>query len=304
MQILPPCAVHGVGDDAVLVHFPGPAELARERLEPAHQVGRDAAGDDQADAALGALAEIRRQLGEVAGVVLQPGVHRAHQHAVAQGGEAQVERREEVRVGRAGHVGTRIGRTSPARCPESRGCDKRMAAAHGSRPALIKEPAITRRLLAHSIAFTPTDRMDRPPMSLHDSRSARRPDPDQAMVDIANYVTDYYIGSSEAYTTARYMLLDSLACSMLAMSHPECVKHLGPLVPGADLPGRRARAGHLVRTRPGAGRLQHRRAGALARLQRHLAGGRVGPPVRQPRRDPGRGRLPQPQGRARSAARR
>ena len=74
-------------------------------------------------------------------------------------------------------------------------------------------------------------------MSSHDIRSAQRPDPDQAMVDIANYVTDYYIGSSEAYTTARYMLLDSLACAMLAMRHPECVKHLGPLVPGATLPG-------------------------------------------------------------------
>ncbi|KFN41805.1 2-methylcitrate dehydratase [Arenimonas malthae CC-JY-1] len=74
-------------------------------------------------------------------------------------------------------------------------------------------------------------------MSLQDHRSAKRPEPDQSMVDIANYVTDYYIGSSEAYTTARYMLLDSLACAMLAMRHPECVKHLGPLVPGANLPG-------------------------------------------------------------------
>lgn len=74
-------------------------------------------------------------------------------------------------------------------------------------------------------------------MNPFDSRSATRPEPDQAMVDIANYVTDYYIGSSEAYTTARYMLLDSLACAMLAMRHPECVKHLGPLVPGAYLPG-------------------------------------------------------------------
>ena len=74
-------------------------------------------------------------------------------------------------------------------------------------------------------------------MSPHDLRSAKRPEPDQAMVDIANYVADYYIGSSEAYTTARYMLLDSLACAMLAMRHPECVKHLGPLVPGATLPG-------------------------------------------------------------------
>ncbi|MBW8310867.1 MAG: bifunctional 2-methylcitrate dehydratase/aconitate hydratase [Rhizobium sp.] len=74
-------------------------------------------------------------------------------------------------------------------------------------------------------------------MSLQDHRSAKRPEPDQSMVDIANYVTDYYIGSSEAYTTARYMLLDSLACAILALRHPECVKHLGPLVPGATLPG-------------------------------------------------------------------
>lgn len=74
-------------------------------------------------------------------------------------------------------------------------------------------------------------------MSHHDIRSAKRPEPDQAMVDIARYVTDYTISSTEAYDTARYMLMDSLACAMLAMKFPECVKHLGPLVPGAILPG-------------------------------------------------------------------
>jgi 2-methylcitrate dehydratase len=74
-------------------------------------------------------------------------------------------------------------------------------------------------------------------MSQHDIRSAIRPDPDPPMVDIANYVADYRITSGEAYDTARYMLLDSLACAMLAMKFPECVKHLGPLVPGAVLPG-------------------------------------------------------------------
>jgi len=74
-------------------------------------------------------------------------------------------------------------------------------------------------------------------MSHHDIRSAQRPDPDQAMVDIANYVVDYKIDTAEAFTTARYMLLDSLGCAMLAMKHPECVKHLGPLVPGATLAG-------------------------------------------------------------------
>jgi 2-methylcitrate dehydratase len=57
------------------------------------------------------------------------------------------------------------------------------------------------------------------------------------MVDIAEYVADYRIDSAEAYETARYMLLDSLGCAMLAMKFPECVKHLGPLVPGATLPG-------------------------------------------------------------------
>ncbi|MEO7324867.1 MAG: bifunctional 2-methylcitrate dehydratase/aconitate hydratase [Dokdonella sp.] len=74
-------------------------------------------------------------------------------------------------------------------------------------------------------------------MSQLDRRSAARPQPDQPMVDIANYIVDYRIESQEAYDTARLMLLDSLACSMLAMKFPECVRHLGPLVPGATLAG-------------------------------------------------------------------
>ena len=48
---------------------------------------------------------------------------------------------------------------------------------------------------------------------------------------------DYKIDSTEAYDTARYMLLDSLGTAMLAMKFPECVKHMGPVVPGATLPG-------------------------------------------------------------------
>ena len=74
-------------------------------------------------------------------------------------------------------------------------------------------------------------------LSHHDIRSAVRPQPDQPMVDIANYVADYKIESSEAYDTARYMLMDSLACAMLAMKFPGCVRHLAPLVPGATLAG-------------------------------------------------------------------
>ncbi|HZH42469.1 MAG TPA: bifunctional 2-methylcitrate dehydratase/aconitate hydratase [Lysobacter sp.] len=74
-------------------------------------------------------------------------------------------------------------------------------------------------------------------MSHYDIRSAARPDPDQPMVDIANYVVDHTIGSKEAYDTARYMLLDSLACAALAMDHQACLKHLGPVVPGAEMKG-------------------------------------------------------------------
>jgi 2-methylcitrate dehydratase len=74
-------------------------------------------------------------------------------------------------------------------------------------------------------------------MSHDDLRSAARPAPDAPMVDVADYVTGYAIDSEEAYATARYVLLDSLACAMLAMKFPECVRHLGPLVPGAVLPG-------------------------------------------------------------------
>jgi 2-methylcitrate dehydratase len=74
-------------------------------------------------------------------------------------------------------------------------------------------------------------------MSHFDVRSATRPKPDAPMVDIADYVIDARIESEEAYDTARYMLLDSLACAMLAMKFPDCVKHLGPLVQGGEITG-------------------------------------------------------------------
>jgi len=88
-------------------------------------------------------------------------------------------------------------------------------------------------------------------MSHHDIRSAVRPEPDQPMVDIADYVVDYKIDSKEAYDTARYMLMDSLGCSMLAMKFPEMVKHLGPLVPRLPL-AQLVAEGHdaLLRARP------------------------------------------------------
>jgi 2-methylcitrate dehydratase len=69
----------------------------------------------------------------------------------------------------------------------------------------------------------------------HDIRSAQRPEPDQPLVDIADYVLNCRIDSVEAFETARYMLMDSLGCAMLAMKFPQCVEHLAPIVPGATL---------------------------------------------------------------------
>ncbi|WP_026961011.1 bifunctional 2-methylcitrate dehydratase/aconitate hydratase [Alicyclobacillus herbarius] len=60
---------------------------------------------------------------------------------------------------------------------------------------------------------------------------------DPLLTEIANYVVDTPITSAEAYTTARYVLMDALGCGILALSFPECTKLLGPLVPGATLPG-------------------------------------------------------------------
>ena len=64
-----------------------------------------------------------------------------------------------------------------------------------------------------------------------------RPAPDQELVDIANYVSDYDIDSSEAYDTARNCLIDTLGCGLLALRFPECTKHLGPIVPGTSVRG-------------------------------------------------------------------
>ena len=63
-----------------------------------------------------------------------------------------------------------------------------------------------------------------------------RPQPDRELVDIADYVHDTPIDSSEAYDTARNCLIDTLGCGFLALRFPECAKHMGPIVPGTIVP--------------------------------------------------------------------
>ncbi|MCZ6723896.1 MAG: bifunctional 2-methylcitrate dehydratase/aconitate hydratase [Gammaproteobacteria bacterium] len=71
---------------------------------------------------------------------------------------------------------------------------------------------------------------------------ASRPQFDQVIQDIVDYVIDYDVTqSSLAMETARYDWMDSMGCALLALSYPACTKLLGPVVPGADMPGTGAR---------------------------------------------------------------
>ncbi len=63
-----------------------------------------------------------------------------------------------------------------------------------------------------------------------------RPEPDQVLVDIADYVLKYEIQSGLAYETARNCLIDTLGCGLEALEYPACRKLLGPIVPGTSVP--------------------------------------------------------------------
>lgn len=75
-----------------------------------------------------------------------------------------------------------------------------------------------------------------------------RPEYDIEIQKIADYVLNYSIDddspdSVNAWHTARYCLMDTLGCGLLALRFPECTKHLGPncvdqITPnGARVPG-------------------------------------------------------------------
>lgn len=72
--------------------------------------------------------------------------------------------------------------------------------------------------------------------------SAARPPFDPLLQQIADYTLAVdAITSAEAFDTARLCLLDTLGCGLLALNYPACTKLLGPVVPGATLPGVGAR---------------------------------------------------------------
>src|SRR3569623_1045223 len=63
-----------------------------------------------------------------------------------------------------------------------------------------------------------------------------RPEWDQVLIDIVDYVTGYEIISPLAYETARNCLIDTLGCGLEALYYPACTKLLGPVVPGTIVP--------------------------------------------------------------------
>ena len=67
------------------------------------------------------------------------------------------------------------------------------------------------------------------------SVSNERPAPDSLLAALADYALTPPVLSAEAYDTARWCLLDTLACGIQALSYPACTKLLGPIVPGASL---------------------------------------------------------------------
>ena len=75
-------------------------------------------------------------------------------------------------------------------------------------------------------------------MSALDVKSAQRPDPDAVLVAIAEYAQSSAAAlAPAAFETARYCLMDTLACGFQALHYPACTKLLGPVVPGAMMPG-------------------------------------------------------------------
>ncbi len=64
-----------------------------------------------------------------------------------------------------------------------------------------------------------------------------RPAPDRVLSDIVDYVFRYEVQNELAYNTARLCLMDSLGCALEALEYPACTRVLGPVVPGAVLPG-------------------------------------------------------------------
>ena len=60
---------------------------------------------------------------------------------------------------------------------------------------------------------------------------------DNVIDAIADYAVSPFDPGEEALSTARYTLIDSIGCALLAQNYPACTKLLGPHVPDTVVPG-------------------------------------------------------------------
>jgi len=68
------------------------------------------------------------------------------------------------------------------------------------------------------------------------SISNERPQADQVLVDIVDYVLNYKVESKKALDTAFYCFIDTLGCGFEALTYPACTKLMGPVVAGTYVP--------------------------------------------------------------------
>ncbi|KDQ21590.1 hypothetical protein BOTBODRAFT_61255 [Botryobasidium botryosum FD-172 SS1] len=72
--------------------------------------------------------------------------------------------------------------------------------------------------------------------AVHHAESAVRPEPDQVLKDIADYVHNTEITSELALETARLCLIDTMGCGLEGLRFPECARLMGPVVEGTTVP--------------------------------------------------------------------
>lgn len=58
---------------------------------------------------------------------------------------------------------------------------------------------------------------------------------DQELVDVADYACNYRVTDEAAYSAAHRCLVDTLACAFFAAKDADCLRLVGPVVPGATL---------------------------------------------------------------------
>jgi len=66
--------------------------------------------------------------------------------------------------------------------------------------------------------------------------STLRPQADQVLQEIADYIHGYNVDSDLAFETARLCLIDTIGCGLEALRFPECARLLGPVVEGTIVP--------------------------------------------------------------------